>query len=148
MVQLYADAFITVHGVRRSINRWLEELFPIQELKQAANGFGAVVAILGRPPIGFREEVPAQPGGSLSFISFVVPFVVSVRQDPALTDHSSVLVVSGMFPYKRVLILFIFSRFSSRKSQTHEAFKLTPECVCIGVGSSVSEVCSDQKSRS
>ena len=60
VVHLYTDAFVTLHGVRRTANRWLQDLPPLQELSQSTNGFGALVAIPGRHPIGFRGEVPVE----------------------------------------------------------------------------------------
>ena len=60
MVHLYADAFVTLHGVRRTANKWLQDLPPLQELSQSTNGFGALVAISGRQPVGFRGEVPVE----------------------------------------------------------------------------------------
>ena len=60
VVHLYADAFVTFHGVRRTANRWLPDLPPLQELSQATNGFGSLVAIPGRQPLGFRGEFPSE----------------------------------------------------------------------------------------
>ena len=60
VVHLYADAFVTLHGVRRTANKWLQDLPPLQELSQSTNGFGALVVIPGRPPVGFRGEVPLE----------------------------------------------------------------------------------------
>ena len=60
VVHLYADAFVTLHGVRRTANKWLQDLPPLQELSQSTNGFGALVAISGRQPVGFRGEVPVE----------------------------------------------------------------------------------------
>ena len=60
VVHLYAGAFVTLHGVRRTANKWLKDLPPLQELSQSTNGFGALVAIPGRPPVGFRGEVPLE----------------------------------------------------------------------------------------
>ncbi|CAE7027728.1 DD3-3 [Symbiodinium sp. CCMP2592] len=59
VAHLFADAFLTVHGVRRVANKWLSELPPLQELSSATNGFGSIVALPGRRPLGFRGEVPA-----------------------------------------------------------------------------------------
>eukprot|EP00439_Symbiodinium_sp_Y106_P067273 s3940_g11.t1 len=60
VVHLYADAFVTLHGVRRTANKWLQDLPPLQELSPSTNGFGALVVIPGRPPVGFRGEVPLE----------------------------------------------------------------------------------------
>ncbi|CAE7265094.1 DNMT3A [Symbiodinium sp. CCMP2592] len=60
VAHLYADAFLTVHGVRRVANKWLPELPPAQELRTATNGFGAIVFLPGRRPLGFRGEALAQ----------------------------------------------------------------------------------------
>ena len=62
MVHLYADAFVTLHGVRRTANQWLADLPPLAELSQSTNGFGALVAIPGREPLGFRGEVAGRLG--------------------------------------------------------------------------------------
>ncbi|CAE7632255.1 unnamed protein product [Symbiodinium sp. CCMP2592] len=59
VAHLYADAFLTVHGVRRVANKWLPELPTAQELSTATNGFGAIVFVPGRRPLGFRGEVPS-----------------------------------------------------------------------------------------
>ena len=58
VAHLYADAFITLHGVRRSARRWLSEEPPLRELQASTNGFGAMFAIPGRNPVAFRGEVP------------------------------------------------------------------------------------------
>ena len=58
VAHLYADAFIKLHGVRRSARRWLHDDPPIQELRTSTNGFGAVFSGPGVRPVAFRGEVP------------------------------------------------------------------------------------------
>ena len=58
VAHLYADAFITLHGVRRSARRWLGDEPPLHELPSSTNGFGALFAAPGQRPLAFRGEVP------------------------------------------------------------------------------------------
>ena len=47
---LYADAYITLSGTRRSANRWLSESIPKDVWHNSSNGWGAVFAT----PQGFK----------------------------------------------------------------------------------------------
>ena len=55
VAHLYANAFITLRGVRRSARRWLSEEPPLQELRASTR---AVFAVPGKCPVAFRGEVP------------------------------------------------------------------------------------------
>ena len=55
-----ADAFITLHGVRRSARRWLHDNPPIQELRTSTNGFGAVFSGPGVRPVRWPFEARYQ----------------------------------------------------------------------------------------
>ena len=57
---LYADAFITLSGTRRSANRWLSESIPKDVLHNSSNGWGAVFVAPQGFRQAFRSEVPAQ----------------------------------------------------------------------------------------
>ena len=57
---LYADAYITLSGTRRSANRWLSGSIPKDVLHNSSNGWGAVFAAPQGFRQAFRSKVPAQ----------------------------------------------------------------------------------------
>ena len=90
VTHLYADAFITIHGVRRSARRWLEELPPLQELQTATNGFGAIVTVPGRAPVGFRGEVPTAVLADLASSRAYIFWLEALAQIVSVAVASSV----------------------------------------------------------
>ena len=90
VTHLYADAFITIHGVRRSARRWLEELPPLQELQTATNGFGAIVTVPGRAPVGFRGEVPTTVLADLASSRAYIFWLEALAQIVSVAVASSV----------------------------------------------------------